>query len=208
MKSEFKLRSFFYLFLMQTMLFLDFIKNLKEEDENIYGITILVFLEDIKVIPSSDGHPLPETHKITIRVITSSLGNNYHYGDHVETRQFAFTAPEAGDYIACFWFMEMKLKKLEDVVRYVHDEMIYLRERKEEMEGISRATSSKTAWLVFCSRFVFSSVAGLQLRHLKNFFEMKKSKKQHFRPQFYQTSLRLRYAEDMIEEKLYFEILS
>ncbi|KAI3869032.1 hypothetical protein MKX03_016250 [Papaver bracteatum] len=158
--------------------------------------------------PSSDGHPLPETHKVTVRV-TSTLGNNYHYGDHVETGQFAFTAPEAGDYMACFWaqdhkpsvtltvdfdwrsgvaakdwpnvakkgqidFMEMELRKLEDVVRSVHDEMIYLREREEEMQGINRATNSKMAWLGFLSLLVCLLVAGLQLWHLKNFFERKK----------------------------------
>ncbi|KAI3973250.1 hypothetical protein MKW92_001490 [Papaver armeniacum] len=158
--------------------------------------------------PLSDGHPMPETHKVTVRV-TSTLGNNYHYGDHVETGEFAFTAPEAGDYMACFWaqdhkpsvtltvdfdwrsgvaakdwpnvakkgqidFMEMELRKLEDVIRSVHDEMIYLREREEEMQGINRATNSKMAWLGFLSLFVCLSVAGLQLWHLKNFFERKK----------------------------------
>ncbi|KAI3873794.1 hypothetical protein MKX03_020261 [Papaver bracteatum] len=136
-------------------------------------------------------------------IVTSSSGNNYHYGDRVETGQFAFTAPEAGDFVMwlCFWADDhkpsvtfpvidfdwrsgvaakdwrnvakkgqiyfMKLRKMEDVVRSVNDEMIHLREREEEMEGISRATNSKTAWLVFCSLFVFSSVAVLQLRHLK-----------------------------------------
>ncbi|KAI3914751.1 hypothetical protein MKW98_001987 [Papaver atlanticum] len=60
-------------------------------------------------------------------------------------------------------FMEMELRMLEDVVRSVHDEMIYLREREEDMHGINRATNSKTAWLGFYSMFVCLSVAGLQL---------------------------------------------
>lgn len=35
--------------------------------------------------------------------VTSSYGNSYHQGDHVESGNFAFTAAEAGDYTACFW---------------------------------------------------------------------------------------------------------
>ncbi|KAI3914724.1 hypothetical protein MKW98_001960 [Papaver atlanticum] len=48
------------------------------------------------------------------------------------------------------------------------------KEQEEEMQGINRATNSKIAWLGFCSLFVCLSVAGLQLWHLKNFFERKK----------------------------------
>lgn len=32
----------------------------------------------------------------------SPYGNNRHFGDHVESGNFAFTAAEAGDYTACF----------------------------------------------------------------------------------------------------------
>ena len=35
--------------------------------------------------------------------MTSSYGNNYHYGDRVQSGQFAFVAVEAGDYMTCFW---------------------------------------------------------------------------------------------------------
>ena len=35
--------------------------------------------------------------------MTSPRGNNYHYGDKVESGKFAFTAAETGDYMACFW---------------------------------------------------------------------------------------------------------
>ncbi|KAM7250336.1 hypothetical protein ACFE04_022219 [Oxalis oulophora] len=54
------------------------------------------------VVNPNEGQPLPDTHKLTVRV-TSSHGNNYHYSDHVESGQFAFTAAEGGDYMACFW---------------------------------------------------------------------------------------------------------
>ncbi|KAF6139463.1 hypothetical protein GIB67_005582 [Kingdonia uniflora] len=34
-------------------------------------------------------------------VVTSAHGNNYHYGDNVESGQFGFTAAEPGDYLTC-----------------------------------------------------------------------------------------------------------
>lgn len=39
---------------------------------------------------------------------TSSHGNSYHFAEHVESGQFAFTAAEAGDYMACFWAADHK----------------------------------------------------------------------------------------------------
>lgn len=40
--------------------------------------------------------------------MTSPYGSNYHYGDHVESGNFAFTAAETGDYSACFWVSDRK----------------------------------------------------------------------------------------------------
>ncbi|XP_059670365.1 transmembrane emp24 domain-containing protein p24delta9-like [Cornus florida] len=59
------------------------------------------------VVNPIEGHPMPDTHKITVRV-TSPHGNNYHYGDHVDSGTFAFTAAEAGDYMTCFWTPDHK----------------------------------------------------------------------------------------------------
>uniref|UniRef100_A0A7N0V6P6 GOLD domain-containing protein n=1 Tax=Kalanchoe fedtschenkoi TaxID=63787 RepID=A0A7N0V6P6_KALFE len=59
------------------------------------------------VVNPSEGHPLPDSHKLTVRV-TSAYGNNYHNADLVESGQFAFTAPENGDYMACFWAPDHK----------------------------------------------------------------------------------------------------
>ncbi|KAK9116654.1 hypothetical protein Sjap_015601 [Stephania japonica] len=160
------------------------------------------------VVNPNEGHPLPDSHKITARV-TSAYGNSYHNGDHVESGQFAFTAAEAGDYVTCFYApdhkppvtltiefewktgvaakdwsnvakkgnidaMEIELKKLEDTIRSIHDEMFYLRSREEEMQELNRSTNSRMAWLGFLSLLICLSVAGLQLWHLKTFFERKK----------------------------------
>nr|GMD84585.1 transmembrane emp24 domain-containing protein p24delta9-like [Ipomoea batatas] len=70
--------------------------------------------------------------------------------------------------------MEMELKKMYETVQSIHDEMFYLREREEEMQELNRSTHSKMNMLTFVSVLVCLSVAGLQLWHLKTFFEKKK----------------------------------
>ncbi|KAF8399522.1 hypothetical protein HHK36_015388 [Tetracentron sinense] len=59
------------------------------------------------VINPNEGHPIPDSHKLTVRV-TSPYGNNYHTGDHVESGNFAFTAAESGNYMTCFWAPDHK----------------------------------------------------------------------------------------------------
>ncbi|KAI5574448.1 hypothetical protein POPTR_010G164600v4 [Populus trichocarpa] len=160
------------------------------------------------IVNPHDGQPLPDSYKLTVRV-TSSSGNNYHHSELVESGQFAFTASEAGDYMACFWaadhkpavtlnidfdwktgvaakdwtnvakkgsvdVMELELKKMYDTVISVQEEMNYLREREEEMQDLNISTNVKMAWLSFLSIVVCLSVAGLQVWHLKTFFQKKK----------------------------------
>ncbi|KAL9225959.1 hypothetical protein vseg_001828 [Gypsophila vaccaria] len=160
------------------------------------------------VNPNDASAPLPDSHKLTVRV-TSAYGNNYHTADKVESGQYAFTAVEAGDYMACFWssehnppvtltvdfdwktgvaakdwgsvakkgsidVMELELKKLLDTINSIHEEMFYLRDREEEMQALNRSTNSKMYWLSFLSLLLCLSVAGLQVWHLKTFFERKK----------------------------------
>ncbi|EMS49919.1 Transmembrane emp24 domain-containing protein 10 [Triticum urartu] len=167
--------------------------------------------------PSYPDAQLPESHRVSLRV-TSPYGNSMHYSENVQSGHFAFTAVEAGDYLACFWapdhkppvtvtfhgqgltlvilstpainsllafllyversacevMMELELKKLEDTIKSIHEEMFYLREREEEMQNINRQTNSRMGWLSFLSLGICLSVAGLQLWHLKTFFERKK----------------------------------
>ncbi|GMJ04126.1 hypothetical protein like AT1G26690 [Hibiscus trionum] len=70
--------------------------------------------------------------------------------------------------------MEFELKKLYDTVTFIHEEMFYLRQREEEMQDLNRETNSKMETLGFCSIVVCLLVAGLQVWHLKTFFERKK----------------------------------
>ncbi|MBA0665942.1 hypothetical protein Goklo_002408 [Gossypium klotzschianum] len=157
--------------------------------------------EDImqySIVNPSEGLPFPDSHKLVVR------RNNYHLGDQVDSGTFAFTAAESGDYTTCFWAnkhkppvkmtiefdwksgvaakdwskvakkgqvetMEIELKKLYDTVSAIHEEMFYLRERDEEMQELNKETNSKMFSLLLCL-----SVAGLQIWHLKSFFESKK----------------------------------
>ncbi|QCD92635.1 transmembrane emp24 domain-containing protein p24delta9-like [Vigna unguiculata] len=161
------------------------------------------------VIHPSEGYPKFDSHRIIVKV-SSPHGNMYHFGDHVDSGNYAFTASESGDYTTCFWLpdekdappmvtiefewrtgvaakdwskiakkgqvevMEFELKKLYDTVLSIHDEMFYLREREEEMQNLNKATNTKLFTLSFLSIAVCLSVAGLQIWHLKTFFERKK----------------------------------
>lgn len=161
------------------------------------------------VVNPKEDYPLPDSHRVVVKV-TSPHGNTYHFGDRVDSGNFAFTAAEAGDYSACFWVpddkvapssltvefewrsgvaakdwskvakkgqievMEFELKKLYETVLSIHDEMFYLREREEEMQDLNKATNSKMFTFSFLSIVICLSVAGLQLWHLKTFFERKK----------------------------------
>ncbi|XLU35495.1 hypothetical protein S245_071561 [Arachis hypogaea] len=59
------------------------------------------------VVNPSEGYPIPDTYKLVVKV-SSPSGNSYHYGDHVESGNFAFSASESGDYTTCFWIPDSK----------------------------------------------------------------------------------------------------
>ncbi|KAL1223387.1 Transmembrane emp24 domain-containing protein p24delta11 [Cardamine amara subsp. amara] len=70
--------------------------------------------------------------------------------------------------------LEVEVRKLIDVTDSIHDEMFLFREREREMQELNRSTNSKMAVLSLLSLVVTLSVAGLQVWHLKSFFERKK----------------------------------
>ncbi|KAM4121070.1 hypothetical protein ACJW30_03G180000 [Castanea mollissima] len=70
--------------------------------------------------------------------------------------------------------MELELKKMCDTIISIQEEMFYLREREEEIQVLNKTTNNRMAWLSFLSLIVCLSVAGLQVWHLKTFFEKKK----------------------------------
>ncbi|XP_047308940.1 transmembrane emp24 domain-containing protein p24delta9-like [Impatiens glandulifera] len=70
--------------------------------------------------------------------------------------------------------METELKKLQEVITSIHEEMFYLRDREKEMQELNIGTNSTIGWLSFLSLCVSLGVAGLQFWHLKTFFQKKK----------------------------------
>nr|KAJ0214759.1 hypothetical protein LSAT_V11C400221890 [Lactuca sativa] len=68
------------------------------EDIQSYSLSVGKY----SVINPNEDYPLPDSHRITIR-ITSPLGANCHYADQKAFGEFAYTANEDGDYMACFW---------------------------------------------------------------------------------------------------------
>ncbi|KAG6405621.1 hypothetical protein SASPL_133213 [Salvia splendens] len=73
------------------------------EDIRINSMTVGKY----QVVNNNEGLPLPDAHKITIRV-TSAYGNNYHYAENIAWGHFAFQAADDGDYMACFYAAETK----------------------------------------------------------------------------------------------------
>ncbi|KAH7536983.1 hypothetical protein FEM48_Zijuj03G0043800 [Ziziphus jujuba var. spinosa] len=58
-------------------------------------------------INPNEGHPLPDSHKLTLRV-TSQYGNTLHSADHQDSGQFSFAAAEAGSSMTCFFAPDHK----------------------------------------------------------------------------------------------------
>ncbi|KAI3520860.1 hypothetical protein L1887_10312 [Cichorium endivia] len=76
------------------------------EDIKINAMTVGKY----SVVKRVEGFSLPESDRVSVRV-TSPLGNNYHYADRRDSGNFAFTAGEAGDYMACFWAAKQSPEK-------------------------------------------------------------------------------------------------
>ncbi|KAJ4753788.1 Transmembrane emp24 domain-containing protein p24delta9 [Rhynchospora pubera] len=70
--------------------------------------------------------------------------------------------------------MGLELKKLENAVKMIHDEMIFLREREADTQMFNKETASKMSSLSLLSLAICLGVASLQIWHLKAFFQSKK----------------------------------
>lgn len=70
--------------------------------------------------------------------------------------------------------MAAELRKLEETVKDILQEMMYLRTREEEMRNVNEATNARVAWFTLGSLFVCITLAVWQLWYLKKFFQRKK----------------------------------
>ncbi|GMH33236.1 hypothetical protein BSKO_01070 [Bryopsis sp. KO-2023] len=70
--------------------------------------------------------------------------------------------------------LQTAMKKLEQTVKDVQEQMVLLRKREEEMRDLNEATNSRVAFFGVASVGVCVSLAGWQLWYLKRFFTRKK----------------------------------
>ncbi|KAJ8762990.1 hypothetical protein K2173_023119 [Erythroxylum novogranatense] len=70
--------------------------------------------------------------------------------------------------------VELALKRIAEVVQYLHYRVNYLKEREAGMRQVSERTNERVAWFSMMSIGVCIAVSVLQLWHLQRFFQKKK----------------------------------
>lgn len=70
--------------------------------------------------------------------------------------------------------LELELRKLEDAVVQIKEEMVYMRNREEAMRNTNESTNARVLWFSVFSVCVLLSTAMWQVYHLKQYFKKKK----------------------------------
>ncbi|RIA97586.1 endoplasmic reticulum vesicle protein 25 [Glomus cerebriforme] len=70
--------------------------------------------------------------------------------------------------------IEAELRKLEQVVQEIVDEMEYLRRREARMRDTNESTNERVKWFSLGSVFVLLGLGGWQILYLKKFFQKKR----------------------------------
>ncbi|KAH7299133.1 hypothetical protein KP509_25G074300 [Ceratopteris richardii] len=70
--------------------------------------------------------------------------------------------------------VELELRKLEEAIGHIHNNMLYLRDREEKMRAVNETTNSRMAWFSISSMLICLAVAGAQIWYLRSFFKRKK----------------------------------
>ncbi|KAJ8767693.1 hypothetical protein K2173_020633 [Erythroxylum novogranatense] len=70
--------------------------------------------------------------------------------------------------------VELELRKLEGAVESIHENLLYLKTREAEMRTVSETTNSRVAWFSIMSLAICILVSGLNLWHLKGYFQKRK----------------------------------
>ncbi|KAJ8773405.1 hypothetical protein K2173_028582 [Erythroxylum novogranatense] len=68
----------------------------------------------------------------------------------------------------------LDLRRLEEIVQDIHAQINYLKDREAGMREVSERTNARVAWFSIMSLGVCIVVSGLQLWHLKRFFQKKR----------------------------------
>ncbi|KAL1289700.1 hypothetical protein HN51_058101 [Arachis hypogaea] len=70
--------------------------------------------------------------------------------------------------------VELELRKLEEAVVTIHENLLNLKNRESNMRGVSERTNARVAWLSIMSLGICIVVSALQFWHLKRYFVKKK----------------------------------
>lgn len=70
--------------------------------------------------------------------------------------------------------IETQMRALEDVVRSIHTEYIYLKDKEAEMRSTNESMSRRMVWISITIMIFFGLFWVLQLRHLKQYFRKKR----------------------------------
>ncbi|KAJ8445114.1 hypothetical protein Cgig2_029486 [Carnegiea gigantea] len=70
--------------------------------------------------------------------------------------------------------VELELRKLEEIVQSVHENLLYMKNREAEMREVSEKTNARVAWFSMMSLLVCVVAAVFQVWHLKRYFQKKK----------------------------------
>ena len=68
----------------------------------------------------------------------------------------------------------IEMKKLQELTREIHEEMLPMRKRESEMRDLNEATNSRVAWLSVGSLLICVGSAVTQGLYLKKFFKRRK----------------------------------
>ncbi|GAM25157.1 hypothetical protein SAMD00019534_083320, partial [Acytostelium subglobosum LB1] len=69
---------------------------------------------------------------------------------------------------------EVELKKIEDSVDSIKNELMYMKGREETMRNTNESTNSRVAWLAIFCIFVLIGTATFQITYLKRYFKQRK----------------------------------
>ncbi|GAB4861362.1 hypothetical protein Ancab_036524 [Ancistrocladus abbreviatus] len=70
--------------------------------------------------------------------------------------------------------VEFELRKLEELVGVIHENLIFLKTREAEMREVSEKTNGRVAWFSIMSVGICIVVSAMQVWHLKRYFRKKK----------------------------------
>ncbi|KAL3334863.1 hypothetical protein AABB24_031201 [Solanum stoloniferum] len=70
--------------------------------------------------------------------------------------------------------VELELMKLKGLAQAVHENLLYLKKREEEMRGVSERTNGAVAWFSMMSLSICVMAAAVQIWYLKSYFRKKR----------------------------------